>query len=54
MTRLYGGARFIGGVLQLGAEISVTRVGNVPTGAGDEERYVPAVLTLNTTLGLDF
>jgi len=54
MTRLYGGARFIGGVLQLGAEVSLTRVGNVPTGQGDEERYVPAVLTLNTTLGLDF
>jgi hypothetical protein len=54
MTRLYGGARFIGGVLQLGAEISITRVGNVPTGAGDAQRYVPAVLTLNTTLGLDF
>lgn len=54
MTRFYGGARFIGGVLQLGAEISVTRVGNVPTGQGDEQRYVPAVLTLNTTLGLDF
>lgn len=54
MTRVYGGARFIGGVLQLGAEISITRVGSVPTGVGDESRHVPAVLALNTTLGLDF
>jgi hypothetical protein len=54
MTRIYGGARFIGGVLQLGAEISITRVGSVPTGVADESRHVPAVLALNTTLGLDF
>ena len=33
--RFYGGVRFIGGVLQLGAEVSYTRLGSVdvPTGA---------------------
>ncbi len=57
--RLYGGVRFIGGVLQLGAEISLTRLGSVdvPTGtdpAVTESRGIPAVLTFNTSLGLDF
>ncbi|MFP2930621.1 hypothetical protein ACLESO_36570 [Pyxidicoccus sp. 3LG] len=57
--RLYGGVRFIGGVLQLGAELSLTRTGSVdfPTGdaAGNvESRGLPAVFAFNTTLGLDF
>ncbi|MBF5044713.1 hypothetical protein FGE12_20095 [Aggregicoccus sp. 17bor-14] len=54
MPRIYGGARFIGGVLQLGAEVSFTQVGSVATGVGTESRSVPGVLTFNTTLGLDF
>ncbi|MFP2908933.1 hypothetical protein ACLESD_28575 [Pyxidicoccus sp. 3LFB2] len=53
--RIYGGARFIGGVLQLGAELSLTRTGSVPVAPGSEEtRGVPAVFAFNTTLGLDF
>lgn len=57
--RLYGGVRFVGGVLQLGAEISFTRLGSVdvPTGtdpAVTESRGIPGVLTFNTSLGLDF
>ncbi len=46
--RIYGGVRFIGGVLQLGAEISFTRLGSV------EDRSLPSVFTFNTSLGLDF
>jgi hypothetical protein len=53
--RLYGGVRFIGGVLQLGAELSLTRTGSVtPDPASEETRGVPAVFAFNTTLGLDF
>ena len=57
--RLYGGVRFVGGVLQLGAEISFTRLGSVdvPTGADPavtESRGLPGVITFNTSLGLDF
>ncbi|MBU8896014.1 hypothetical protein DRW03_05310 [Corallococcus sp. H22C18031201] len=57
--RLYGGARFIGGALQLGVELSLTRTGSVdmPTGTDPsvtESRGLPAVFSVNTTLGLDF
>ncbi len=57
--RLYGGVRFIGGVLQLGAELSLTRTGSVDTPAAGnpdavESRGLPAVFAFNTTLGLDF
>lgn len=55
--RIYGGVRFIGGVLQLGAELSLTGIGTV-TGddgaGGTAERSVGGVLAFNTTLGLDF
>lgn len=55
--RIYGGARFIGGVLQLGAEISFSRLGSVktdPTVETSEDRALPTVVTFNTSLGLDF
>jgi hypothetical protein len=54
--RIYGGARFIGGVLQLGAEISFTRLGQAPVSdvSGSESRGLPTVVTFNTSLGLDF
>ncbi len=55
--RIYGGVRFIGGVLQLGAEISFTRLGTVkldPTNEASEGRTLPTVVTFNTSLGLDF
>jgi hypothetical protein len=57
--RLYGGVRFIGGVLQIGAEISFTRLGSVdvPTGADPavtESKGLPGVVTFNTSFGLDF
>ncbi|WP_224243935.1 hypothetical protein [Hyalangium gracile] len=55
--RIYGGARFIGGVLQLGAEISFSRLGSVkldPNAEEGETRALPTVVTFNTSLGLDF
>jgi hypothetical protein len=55
--RIYGGVRFIGGVLQLGAELSVTRLGNVPldpNNPNSESRGLPSVFAFNTSLGLDF
>ncbi|AKQ64189.1 hypothetical protein A176_001101 [Myxococcus hansupus] len=54
--RIYGGVRFIGGVLQLGAELSLTRTGSVSyqENGNTVERGLPAVFAFNTTLGLDF
>ena len=57
-SRLYGGVRFIGGALQLGAEVSLSNQGfievaNTQTGA-TRSRALPAVLSFSTTLGLDF
>jgi hypothetical protein len=46
--RIYGGVRFIGGVLQLGAEISFARLGSSDAGS------LPTIVTFNTSLGLDF
>ncbi len=57
-SRLYGGVRFIGGALQLGAEVSLSNQGfievaNTQTGE-TRSRALPAVLSFSTTLGLDF
>ncbi|HYH98199.1 hypothetical protein [Hyalangium sp.] len=54
--RIYGGVRFIGGVLQLGAELSFTRLGQAPESdlPGSESSSLPTVVTFNTSLGLDF
>jgi hypothetical protein len=57
-TRFYGGVRFIGGALQLGAEVSLSnqgtlQVANTTTGAV-RDRALPAVFAFSTTLGLDF
>ncbi|MBN8226179.1 hypothetical protein JYK02_01500 [Corallococcus macrosporus] len=51
--RFYAGARFIGGVLQLGAEISLTNLGSFDQ-EGASSRDLPSVFAFNTTLGLDF
>jgi hypothetical protein len=57
-TRIYGGVRFIGGALQLGAEVSLSSQGTIPVlnAATNEtrDRPLPAVFALSTTLGLDF
>ena len=51
--RFYAGGRFIGGALQLGAEVSITNLGSFDV-AGAESRDLPSVVAFNTTLGLDF
>lgn len=57
-NRFYGGLRFIGGTLQLGAEYSVSQLPRiaVPTGNGDEtvQRELPNLTALNFTVGLDY
>ena len=59
-SRFYAGGRFIGGALQIGAEVSLATVGTVAaprvdsTGAAVEAGVLPAVLAFNATLGLDF
>lgn len=52
-NRFYGGLRFIGGALQLGAEISYSNLGKFKDGAGTEWA-MPPVTCYNFTLGLDF
>ncbi len=53
-NRFYGGFRFIGGVAQLGAEVSYSVIGRFRDTTSGEDRDVPAVLAINGTLGLDF
>ena len=57
-SRIYGGVRFIGGALQLGAELSLSNQGTIQvvnaTTAETRDRALPAVFAFNTTLGLDF
>jgi hypothetical protein len=55
--RIYGGARFITGALQLGVELSLTRAGSfeyTDDMGATATRDLPAVLAFSTTLGLDF
>jgi hypothetical protein len=51
-NRFYGGLRFVGGVIQLGAEVSYSLLGTA--GEGAAALKPPPVLTVNTTIGLDF
>lgn len=56
-TRVYGGVRFIGGVIQIGVEMSYSMLGSVDVDNGDgttTSRPVPNVSSYNVTLGLDF
>ncbi len=53
-NRFYGGLRFIGGVLQLGAELSYSIIGKFNDVSSSSERTVPGVLAINSTIGLDF
>lgn len=59
-NRFYGGLRFIGGVIQITGEVSYSQVGTLdvvdpanPSG-GRVSKTLPAVLTENVSLGLDF
>jgi hypothetical protein len=57
-ARYYGGLRFIGGVVQLGAEISLSSLGSfsyTDVGTGQTvTKSMPDVLAINATIGLDF
>lgn len=56
-NRFYAGVRFIGGVLQLGAELSFVSLGKFQyVNAASEivERSLPPVTTYSVTVGLDF
>jgi hypothetical protein len=54
--RIYGGVRFIGGVLQLSAELSFARLGSSQEtdDPNSATRSLPTIVTFNTSLGLDF
>ncbi|PTL78572.1 hypothetical protein [Vitiosangium sp. GDMCC 1.1324] len=64
-TRLYGGVRFIGGALQLGAEFSLSSQGKIAVTHTEQnsdktvttttkDRALPTVAAFNVTMGLDF
>lgn len=58
-NRFYGGLRFISGVVQLGAEVSVSNFGSIeaPDPADPSQvirRRLPAVTAFNGTIGLDY
>jgi hypothetical protein len=53
-NRFYGGLRFIGGVVQIGAEVSYSSLGRFQDKDSGTEKAMPDVATFNTTLGLDF
>jgi hypothetical protein len=57
-SRIYGGVRFIGGALQLGAELSLSNQGTIQVvhaeTAAIRDRALPAVFAFNATMGLDF
>lgn len=53
-SRLYGGLRFIGGVVQLGAEVSLSNLGNFTDATTGQTVSMPSVLAFNATFGLDF
>ncbi len=53
-SRVYGGLRFIGGVVQIGAEVSLSRLGKFHDATTDTDVAMPDLLTVNFTLGLDF
>lgn len=53
-NRFYGGIRFIGGVLQLGAEYSVSQLPRLPVEGTGEFIELPSVSAFNFTVGLDF
>ncbi len=53
-NRFYGGFRLIGGVVQLGAEVSYSVIGKFKDTKTQEDREVPSVLAGNFMLGFDF
>lgn len=57
-NRFYLGARFVGGIVSLAAEVSITGLGSIdqpdPSIPGSTQRDLPSIFAFSTTLGLDF
>jgi hypothetical protein len=53
-NRFYGGLRFIGGAVMIGAEISYSSMGKFHDVTTNSDKALPEVLAINSTLGLDF
>lgn len=53
-SRFYGGMRFIGGVVQIGLEVSVSTLGRFQDADTGTQRVMPSVVAYNGTIGLDF
>lgn len=53
-NRFYAGFRFVGGVFQLGFEVSYSVIGRFKGEKSAAATDVPAVLALNSCIGLDF
>jgi hypothetical protein len=53
-NRFYGGARFVGGIIQIIAEVSAAGLGSITVPGTSLEMQLPPVLAFNVGLGLDF
>lgn len=53
-SRIYGGLRFVGGVVQLGAEVSCTSLSGLCGISSRAKDGKPDLVTVNSTVGLDF
>jgi hypothetical protein len=56
-NRFYAGARFVGGAFTLGAELSLTTLGNIDAPdpeTGSSPRGLPSIFTISTAIGFDF
>ena len=53
-NRFYAGGRFVGGVIQILAEVSASGLGSITIPGTSLEQQLPPVLSFNTAIGLDF
>jgi hypothetical protein len=53
-NRFYGGIRFIGGVLQLGGEVSYSQIGAFTDAKTGDVRKPSPIIAYNSTVGFDF
>lgn len=56
-NRFYAGVRFVGGIIQIIGEVSASGLGaiDIPNSVGGvDQRQLPPVLAVNTSIGLDF
>ena len=53
-NRFYGGVRFVGGIIQIIAEVSAAGLGSITVPGTSLEMQLPPGLAFNIGLGLDF